>query len=168
MLVVGTSTEWNEAYDNYIESLAFSGTSTTTLTLTQQDAGTITANFSNPQGTVTGATSGNSSLITVSASSTSPVITGITAAVSGVSANLATGAQIQTAINTATTGVLVYQGAWNASTNTPTLASGTGTGGYYYIVSVAGTTELDGIDEWAVGDWAIFAEDGASDHLAKN
>lgn len=53
-------------------------------------------------------------------------------------------------------GDLNYQGSWNASTNTPTLASGTGTKGYYYVVSVAGSTNLDGITDWNVGDWAIF------------
>ena len=54
-------------------------------------------------------------------------------------------------------GALKYQGTWNASTNTPTLASGVGTQGYYYVVSVAGTTNLDGIASWAVGDWAIYS-----------
>ena len=49
-----------------------------------------------------------------------------------------------------------YQGTWNASTNTPTLTSGVGTKGYYYIVSVAGTTNLDGITDWNIGDWAIY------------
>jgi hypothetical protein len=49
-----------------------------------------------------------------------------------------------------------YQGTWNASTNTPTLASGVGTKGYYYIVSVAGTTNIDGITDWNLGDWIIF------------
>ena len=53
-------------------------------------------------------------------------------------------------------GDLNYQGAWNASTNSPTLTSSTGTKGYYYVVSVAGTTNLDGITDWQVGDWAIF------------
>ncbi len=53
-------------------------------------------------------------------------------------------------------GNLQYQGSWNASTNTPTLTSGTGTQGYYYVVSVAGTTNLNGITDWGVGDWAIF------------
>lgn len=53
-------------------------------------------------------------------------------------------------------GDLNYQGAWNASTNTPTLASGVGTKGYYYVVSVAGSTNLDGITDWQIGDWAIF------------
>jgi hypothetical protein len=53
-------------------------------------------------------------------------------------------------------GDLNYQGTWNASTNTPTLVSGTGTKGYYYVVDVAGTTNLDGITDWQIGDWAIF------------
>jgi hypothetical protein len=51
---------------------------------------------------------------------------------------------------------LSYQGTWNASTNTPTLASSTGTNGYYYIVSTAGSTNLNGITDWAVGDWLLF------------
>jgi len=51
----------------------------------------------------------------------------------------------------------IFQGVWNASTNTPALVSSVGTNGYYYIVSVAGSTNLDGITDWQVGDWAIFA-----------
>lgn len=53
-------------------------------------------------------------------------------------------------------GGLSYQGTWNASTNTPTLASGVGTNGYYYIVATAGSTNLDGITDWQVGDWLMF------------
>jgi hypothetical protein len=53
-------------------------------------------------------------------------------------------------------GALNYKGTWNASTNTPALASGVGTKGDYYVVSVAGTTALDGIGNWGVGDWATF------------
>lgn len=53
-------------------------------------------------------------------------------------------------------GGVSYQGAWNASTNTPTLTSSVGTKGYYYVVSVAGSTNLNGITDWQVGDWAIF------------
>jgi hypothetical protein len=51
---------------------------------------------------------------------------------------------------------LVYKGTWNASTNTPALASGVGTANSFYIVSVAGTTTLDGISNWGAGDWATF------------
>jgi len=53
-------------------------------------------------------------------------------------------------------GALNYKGTWNASTNTPTLASGVGTKGDYYVVSVAGSTTLDGISNWGVGDLATF------------
>jgi hypothetical protein len=53
-------------------------------------------------------------------------------------------------------GGLTYQGTWNASTNTPTLTSSVGTNGYYYIVATAGSTNLNGITDWQVGDWLMF------------
>jgi hypothetical protein len=53
-------------------------------------------------------------------------------------------------------GGLSYQGTWNASTNTPTLTSSTGTNGYYYVVATAGSTNLDGITDWQIGDWLLF------------
>lgn len=53
-------------------------------------------------------------------------------------------------------GALNYQGTWNASANSPALASGVGTKGDYYVVSVAGSTNLDGITDWQIGDWAVF------------
>lgn len=53
-------------------------------------------------------------------------------------------------------GDLNYQGTWNATTNTPTLVSSAGTKGYYYVVSVAGSTNLNGITDWQIGDWAVF------------
>ena len=53
-------------------------------------------------------------------------------------------------------GGVTFQGTWNASTNTPTLTSSVGTKGYYYIVDVAGSTNLNGITDWKIGDWAIF------------
>ena len=53
-------------------------------------------------------------------------------------------------------GALVYKGTWNASSNVPTLASGVGNKGDYYYVSVAGNTNLDGITDWQVGDFAVF------------
>jgi hypothetical protein len=53
-------------------------------------------------------------------------------------------------------GAVTYKGTWNASTNTPTLVSSQGTQGDYYVVNVAGSTNLDGITDWQIGDWAIF------------
>ena len=52
---------------------------------------------------------------------------------------------------------LTYQGVWNAATNTPTLVSGTGTNGHFYIVDVAGNTNLNSNTDWQVGDWALFS-----------
>jgi hypothetical protein len=53
-------------------------------------------------------------------------------------------------------GALNFKGTWDASTNSPALASGVGTKGDYYVVSVAGSTTLDGISNWGVGDWVAF------------
>ena len=53
-------------------------------------------------------------------------------------------------------GALNYKGTWNASTNTPTLVSSAGTKGDYYLVSVAGSTTLNGISVWGVGDSVAF------------
>jgi hypothetical protein len=53
-------------------------------------------------------------------------------------------------------GGLSYQGTWNASSNTPTLTSSVGVNGYYYIVATAGSTNLNGITDWQIGDWLLF------------
>src|SRR5579872_5055784 len=53
-------------------------------------------------------------------------------------------------------GAMSYQGTWNASSNNPALVSGTGTKGYLYKVNVAGSTNLDGVTQWNVGDMAVF------------
>jgi hypothetical protein len=57
-------------------------------------------------------------------------------------------------INDALIGNVNFQGLWNAASNTPTLANppASGTKGYYYIVSTAGT--FAGIS-FEVGDWII-------------
>jgi hypothetical protein len=52
-----------------------------------------------------------------------------------------------------------FQGLWNASTNSPPIASGVGTTGDYWFVSVAGTTNIDGNASWSINDQVIF--DGA-------
>lgn len=44
------SSNWNTAYDNHIVNISVSGTTTKTITLTQQDGGTITANFTDMSG----------------------------------------------------------------------------------------------------------------------
>ncbi len=64
-------------------------------------------------------------------------------------------ADLQTQIDNISGG-LTYKGTWNASTNSPTLTSSTGTKGWYYVVSTAGSTNLDGVTDWQIGDWAIY------------
>lgn len=57
---------------------------------------------------------------------------------------------------------LEFQGAWNAQTNVPDLQNYPLTldnTGKYWVVSVAGTTDLSGITDWEPGDWAIISED---------
>jgi hypothetical protein len=57
-------------------------------------------------------------------------------------------------INDALIGNVNYQGLWNAATNNPTLVNppSSGTKGYYYIVSTAGTFASISFE---VGDWII-------------
>lgn len=53
--------------------------------------------------------------------------------------------------------IMQYQGAWNATTNTPTLADGTGDAGDVYITNVAGTQNLgSGSITFEIGDWVIY------------
>ena len=66
--------------------------------------------------------------------------------------------QFDTAIN-ALSGSLVPQGEWNAATNTPNISSTTETG-YYWIVSVDGTTDVGGIVDWKINDWAVKTATG--------
>ncbi len=47
----------------------------------------------------------------------------------------------------------VYQGTWDALTNTPTMAAASSANNlYFFIVSVAGTTTIDTLSLWNVGD----------------
>lgn len=51
-------------------------------------------------------------------------------------------------------GQVSYEGVWDASlTSPPTISPEKG---QYWVVTVAGNTDLSGITEWAVGDWAIY------------
>lgn len=55
-----------------------------------------------------------------------------------------------------TVGGITYKGTWNATTNTPDLLNSSPGNGNYYVVAVAGNTDLDGIADWNLGDWAIY------------
>jgi hypothetical protein len=73
-------------------------------------------------------------------------------------ASLDTGGTVPLAqLPSSVTGASQYKGTWNATTNTPSITTGSAPGknGWYYVVSVAGTTTVDGISSWAVGDQII-------------
>ena len=54
--------------------------------------------------------------------------------------------------------IMEYKGTWNAATNTPTLANGTGDTGDVYICSVAGTVNFGaGPITFAVGDYVVYS-----------
>jgi hypothetical protein len=82
--IVGTDiTNWNTAYNDKIVGAAFSGSATKTLTLTQQDGGTVTASFTDNDGgggsggTVTSLSSGNLSPLfttSVATATTTPAL----------------------------------------------------------------------------------------------
>lgn len=89
-----------------------------------------------PASGVTANTYGSSTLIPSITVNSKGVVTGVT--------------------TSAIIGTLSYQGGWNASTNVPALVSSVGSSGYYYVVTTAGSTDLNGITDWVIGDWAIF------------
>lgn len=55
---------------------------------------------------------------------------------------------------------LNYQGLWDANANSPLITSSVGTIGDYYIVGTAGTTNINGINDWGIGDWIVFSSTG--------
>ena len=263
----GTSSEWNTSYDNMITGFSDSGSSTITLTLTQQDGGTLSTSFPVPQGDITrviagtglsgGGTSGdvtlslgsldisqftndsgyttntgtttasnsqtftnksgnisqwsNNSGYTTNTGTTTPsntqtftnksgnisqwtndsgyttssgvtsvstgnantltksgttavTLTPNTGAVTNGGGNLATGDQIYDFVTAQIANIpsgLAFEGNWNAATDNPDLSGLSPDNGQFWIVSVAGSTNLDGITDWKVGDWAIYVDNGA-------
>jgi hypothetical protein len=121
-------------------------------------AGTIiNANFAGHDATIASHTTTLAALGTAANQASSFFVAASTlAAASGV-ATLDSGGKLTAGqIPASLTGAMNYQGTWNASTNSPTLASSTGTKGYLYKVTTAGSTTLDGISVWNVGDSAVF------------
>jgi hypothetical protein len=53
---------------------------------------------------------------------------------------------------------VTYYGAWDATLNDPVLRSGVGDDGDCLRVSVAGATDIDGEDSWAIGDYVSFVD----------
>ena len=169
---------WNTAYNDSITSASVSGTSTKTLTLNQQDGGIIQASWSDLNtDAVTSVFGRTGAVIATNGDYTTSQVTEATNLYftgDRVRATLLTGLNLvgggtiaatdsilqafgktQNQISALVGGVM-YEGVWNASTNSPSISSGVGSKGDYYVVSVAGSTNIDGISDWKVGDWIIF------------
>jgi hypothetical protein len=64
-------------------------------------------------------------------------------------------------VSTGLAGSVTFKGGWNANTNTPALANGTGTSGWMYIVTTNGVTNLGaGLISYNAGDLLVY--DGAA------
>lgn len=63
---------------------------------------------------------------------------------------------IGSSLNAIAPAAVKYKGGWNAATNQPALASGTGTAGDLYLIRKSGSTTLNGISSWRAGEWLIF------------
>jgi predicted heme/steroid binding protein len=153
---------WDTAYSNRITSLTTTGTSgaasliSNVLNIPQYQAqGNYITSLT---GEATASGPGAASVTLTNSAVTGKVLTGLTVAGSSIASTdsiLTAFGKLQGQVNDLIGG-LQYQGTWNASTNTPTITSGVGTDGHFYIVSVAGNTIIDGVGGWQVGDWIVF------------
>ena len=108
-------------------------------------------------------TSADTNVITVGGTSTNPTIDANTGAVSSSSNNLATGTQIQTAIDSALAGAVTFKGTFNASTGAITSGGNLTSGGSrvavavgdMYVVSVGGNFYGNASTPLNVGDEVI-------------
>jgi len=92
----------------------------------------------------------------------SGVLTGTSGVVSSVPLGAANGVATldsggKVPVSQLPSSVVTYLGTWNAATNTPTLANGTGDAGDMYICNVAGTVNFGaGPVVFVVGDWVLY------------
>ena len=171
-----SQTNWDTAYTNRITSASAPlSIASNAISISQANATTdgylsLTDwnTFNNKQaagnyitaltGEATASGPGSASVTLTNSAVIGKVLTGLNVTGGSVSATdsiLDAFGKVQNQIN-GLIGGSIYQSVWNASTNTPTLTSSVGTKGYYYIVNVAGSTNLNGITDWKVGDWAIY------------
>ena len=151
-----TSTDWN-TFNNKQDALSGTG-------FVKSTAGTISYDTNTYLTTIEGIAAGGelsgtyASPTLVNSAVTGKILTGVNitgGTITDTDSILTAFGKLQNQVNSLIGGS-IYQGTWNASTNTPTLTSSVGTKGYYYIVDVSGTTTLNGVSEWHVGDWAIY------------
>ena len=157
-----SQSNWDTAYNNRITSLTTTGTSgaatlvSNTLNIPQYQAqGSYITSLT---GEATASGPGSASVTLTNSAVIGKILTGLNVTGGTVLATdsiLTAFGKLQNQVNGIAGGV-TYQGVWDASANSPSLTSSVGTKGYYYVVSVAGSTNLNGITDWKLGDWVIF------------
>ncbi len=145
---------------------ALTGNADTATALAASGAIALTGDTTSTGGPYTYTSGGALSIATTIADTTvtAKVLTNLptptSSAIAATDTILAAMGKLQGQIN-GLAGSLSFEGTWDASTDTPTLSGTTPANGVFYIVSVAGNTNLDGITDWQVGDWAIYVDNGA-------
>ena len=143
---------------------ALTGNADTATALASSGAIAITGDTTSTGGPYTYTSGGAISIATTIADTTvtAKVLTNLatptSSAIAATDTILAAMAKLQGQI-TGLAGSLAFEGTWDASTGNP--PSATPLNGQFWIVSVAGNTNLDGITDWLVGDWAIYVNNGA-------
>ena len=143
---------------------ALTGNADTATALASSGAIAITGDTNSTGGPYTYTSGGAISIATTIADTTvtGKVLTNLatptSSAIAATDTILAAMAKLQGQI-TGLAGSLAFEGTWDASTGNP--PSATPLNGQFWIVSVAGNTNLDGITDWLVGDWAIYVNNGA-------
>ena len=115
---------------------------------------TLISAFVNDSGYIKGTTITGSQVD--SALGYTPIDNSLIGAPNGIAVLDSAGKILMTELPSVLTGAVVYQGIWNANTNSPTLSSGVGTKGQYYKVNIAGSTNIDGTNSWSINDMIIF------------
>jgi len=155
----GLSTQNLEVNGWYLDSNGEKGTAGQLLSST----GTATDWVNAPVTGVVTVTSADANVITVGGTASNPTINANTGAVSSSSNNLATGTQIQTAIDSALAGAVTFKGTFNASTGAITSGGNLTSGGSrvavavgdMYVVNIAGNFYGNASTPLNVGDEVI-------------
>ena len=155
----GLSTQNLEVNGWYLDSNGEKGTAGQLLSST----GTATDWVNAPVTGVVTVTSADANVITVGGIASNPTINANTGAVSSSSNNLATGTQIQTAIDSALAGAVTFKGTFNASTGAITSGGNLTSGGSrvavavgdMYVVNIAGNFYGNASTPLNVGDEVI-------------
>ena len=143
----------------------FSGTVSTSTTTPNISIGTSITGILKGNGTsVSAASAGTDYLASLPTASTT-TLGGVKVDGSSVTIN---GSGV-ISVSAGLAGSVVFKGGWDASTNTPTLASGTGTAGWMYIVTTGGTRNLGGgAATYAAGDLLVYDGSNWIDVAANN